>query len=142
MVEIVNNNGVTCAESRLTVDQETAKVLKKQANQKCIKALCKDFHVAHKLEECNGDIVSVVGRQLEGRLNLEELRTISVHHRTLLDKVTAYNKSRNAEEETDKPHKSDEDIIAEYLAHKCRDLSANIENYSIVVAMIPNKLLV
>lgn len=88
MVEIVNNNGVMTIESTFRIDEKLANKIK-QVDKKQIKALLKDLHIEHRLEEKEDGILSIAGQNMESaRVNIAEAADGMQHaHKEFLKKV-------------------------------------------------------
>lgn len=88
MVEIANNNGVTALESMISVSEEIASVVNNPDNVKLIRALQKDLHLKHRLEEKDGEYTSIVGRIIGGHRDAKRaISTIEEDHIAFLSKL-------------------------------------------------------
>lgn len=94
MVKIINNDGVTCVESYLHVDQEFAEVLKNKANKKLIEDMCKDLHAKHRLEEQNNEFTSVLGTQINGEVPASIVINLGTNHQKFIEAVIHFNEKR------------------------------------------------
>lgn len=115
MVEIVNNNGITSIESTISVSEEIYSVVSDPKNRKTINNTLKDLDIRHRIENKNGNYLSIVGMypSQAGRFSVEEAENVEKVHLTLLEALEDLIKDEKVQDE-DMEAKPEEAETAEF----------------------------
>lgn len=135
MVEIVNNNGQIAIESIITVDPSLVEVLKNPANKTRIKNILKDLDLHHRLEEKEGQAISIAARPAPNRFKTEEMPQVEAVHLKFLEQLEDMR-----EKPTDQPANADDDEEEAFLDYVmlCA-LHDIIEDFGMIIIAVPRE---
>lgn len=136
MVEIVNNNGQIAIESSITVDPSLVEVLKNPANKTRIKNILKDLDLHHRLEEKEGQAISIAARPAPNRFKTEEMPQVEAVHLKFLEQL----EDMKEKKPTDYPSNADDDEEEAFLdyAMLCA-LHDIIEDFGMIIIAVPRE---